>query len=40
MPEVKKTHTEIKKPSINVRFLADYMAASEQSKRTVLRGCK
>lgn len=40
MVDAKKTHREIEKPSLNVRYLADYMAASEQTKRTVLRGCK
>ncbi len=40
MIEGQKTHTLVKKPSLNVRYLADYMAASEQRKRTVLRGCK
>lgn len=40
MPEGQKTHTLVKKPSLNVRYLSDYMAASEQAKRTVLRSCK
>ena len=38
MPQ--KTHTLVKDPSINVRYLADYMASSEQARRTLLRGCK
>jgi hypothetical protein len=40
MADVQKTHTLVKKPSLNVRYLADYMAASEQKKRTILRDCK
>lgn len=36
----KKTHVEVPKPEINVRFLADYMAASERKKRTIVVGCK
>lgn len=38
--EEKKTHRLVAKPQLSVRFLADYMAASDQSRRTVLRGCK
>ena len=38
--EEKKTHRLIEKPQMSVRFLADYMAASDQTRRTVLRGCK
>lgn len=40
MLDGQKTHTLVKKPSLNVRYLADYMAASEQAKRTILRSCK
>jgi hypothetical protein len=41
MPEaLKKTHTLVKTPSLNVRYLADYMAASEQKRRSILKGCK
>lgn len=35
-----KTHREVKKPQVSARYLADYMAASEQAKRTIVRGCK
>lgn len=38
--EEKKTHRLVEKPQMSVRFLADYMAASDQARRTVLRGCK
>lgn len=38
--EEKKTHREVKNPQITARFLADYMAASEQAKRTIVRDCK
>jgi len=40
MLEGQKTHTLVKKPSLNVRYLADYMAASEQLRRSILRSCK
>jgi hypothetical protein len=39
MPE-QKTHREVKKPQISARYLADFMAASETAKRTIVRGCK
>lgn len=39
MPE-KLTHREVKKPQISARYLADYMAASEQARRTIARNCK
>jgi hypothetical protein len=39
MPD-QKTHREVKQPQISVRYLADYMAASEQVRRTIVRGCK
>jgi hypothetical protein len=35
-----KTHREVKHPQISIRYLADYMAASEQARRTIIRGCK
>src|SRR5262245_2224904 len=35
-----KTHREVKDPQISVSRLADYMAASEQGKRTIARSCK
>ncbi len=36
----KKTHRLVKEPRISARYLADYMAASERARRTILRGCK
>lgn len=39
MPE-QKTHREVKKPQITARYLADYMAASERARRTLVRNCK
>lgn len=36
----KKTHTETKSPRINAARLADYMAASEQGKRSIAASCK
>ena len=36
----KKTHTEAKTPRINAARLADYMAASEQGKRSIAASCK
>lgn len=35
-----KTHRKVNNPQISARFLADYMAASEQAKRTIVRNCK
>jgi hypothetical protein len=35
-----KTHREVKHPQISIRYLADYMSASEQARRTIIRGCK
>jgi hypothetical protein len=40
LQSTKKTHTEIKTPQMSVSQLADYMAASEQTKRSIVRGCK
>lgn len=37
---IKKTHTEVKDPHISTSRLADYMAASEQMKRTIIQSCK
>jgi len=36
----KKTHREVKTPQITARYLADYMAASETAKRTIVQKCK
>lgn len=36
----KKTHRLVKAPSLNIRYLADYMAAGDQRRRSVLRDCK
>lgn len=36
----RKTHTEARHASIAVSRLADYMAASEQSKRSIVSSCK
>jgi hypothetical protein len=38
MPD--KTHRQVKSAQISARFLADYMAGSEQARRTIARGCK
>lgn len=35
-----KTHREVKQPRVSARYLADYMAASETARRTILRNCK
>jgi hypothetical protein len=35
-----KTHREVKEPEISVRHLADYMAASERKRRTIIESCK
>ncbi len=35
-----KTHREVKSPQVNARYLADFMAASEVAKRSIIRGCK
>lgn len=35
-----KTHREMASPQISARFLADYMAASETVRRSIIRGCK
>jgi hypothetical protein len=36
----KKTHVEAKTPEIDIRNLADYMAASERRRRSIIEGCK
>ena len=36
----KPTHVEVKEPRITIRRLADYMAASEQAKRSIAQSCK
>ncbi len=38
MPQ--KTHRKVNNPQISARYLADYMAASEQAARTIVRKCK
>lgn len=38
--EEKRTHRLVATPKMSVRFLADYMAASDQARRTILRTCK
>jgi hypothetical protein len=38
--EKKKTHVAVAAPTISVRYLADYMAASERKKRTIVSQCK
>ena len=35
-----KTHKEVIKPQMSVRRLADFMAATETAKRTIVRDCK
>ncbi len=36
----KPTHRLVKTPRMNARYLADYMAASERARRTIIRRCK
>jgi len=36
----KKTHRHVKDPSLSGRFVADYMAASDRRRRSILRACK
>jgi hypothetical protein len=38
--EIKKTHVERKSPQISLARLSDYMAASEQGKRSIAVSCK
>lgn len=40
MWDQKRTHREVKDPQISSRYLADYMAASEKARRTLIRNCK
>lgn len=40
MTEQQKTHDLRPKPGMSANRLADYMAASEQARRGILRGCK
>ena len=35
-----KTHHAIAEPAISVRYLADFMAASERRRRSIVEGCK
>jgi hypothetical protein len=35
-----KTHREAPEPEISVRYLADFMAASERARRSIVEGCK
>jgi hypothetical protein len=37
---VQKTHRMVNEPKISARYLADFMAASERGRRTIVRGCK
>ena len=36
----KQTHRLVKNPQISARHLADYMAATDIRKRSILVGCK
>lgn len=38
--EQEKTHREVPEPEISVRYLADFMAASERKRRTIVEDCK
>jgi hypothetical protein len=38
--EKKRSHVEVAKPEMSVRHLADFMAASERGRRTIVEGCK
>ena len=38
--ESEKTHRELKDPQVSARYLADFMAASEQLARSIIRRCK
>jgi len=38
--EQTKTHVEVAEPEISVRYLADFMAASERRRRSIVEGCK
>jgi hypothetical protein len=38
--ENQKTHQEVPNPEITVRYLADFMGASERRRRSIVEGCK
>jgi hypothetical protein len=40
MDKPEKTHVVVPEAEITVRYLADYMAASERRRRTIIEGCK
>lgn len=40
MDKTEKTHVAVAEAEITVRYLADYMAASERRRRTIIEGCK
>ena len=40
MEQKTKTHVEVTEPEISVRYLADFMAASERKRRSIVEGCK
>lgn len=35
-----KTHRQIARPQVSARYLADFMAASERGRRSIVEGCK
>lgn len=40
MNKAEKTHIAVPEAEISVRYLADYMAASERRRRSIIEGCK
>jgi transposase len=40
MDKIEKTHVAVPEAEITVRYLADYMAASERRRRSIIEGCK
>ncbi|MCA1527358.1 hypothetical protein [Bradyrhizobium yuanmingense] len=40
MTKPEKTHVVVPEAEITVRYLADYMAASERRRRSIIEGCK
>lgn len=40
MNKIEKTHVAVPNAEISVRYLADYMAASERRRRSIIEGCK
>ena len=40
MDKTDKTHVLVQEAEITVRYLADYMAASERKRRSIIEGCK